>query len=230
MGHYTIQQLPIAERPRERLLQYGPEAITSAELIAIVLGSGSKGSSVLQIAQEILVRFGSLQNFAEASIAELREIKGLGLAKAIQLKASVSLGMRASKKPVAQKFKISNPLYAYHYIKDELEREKREVVMILLQDAKGFLISHHRITEGSLTEAVLQPRDVFYPAIKHHACSIILVHNHPSGDPAPSKEDLVLTQALIKAGRLLNIPLNDHLIIGHGSYVSIRQQDKTLWN
>jgi DNA repair protein RadC len=229
MSHYNIQQLPQGERPRERLLQYGPEAITSAELIALILGSGSKGSSVLQIAQEILVRFGSLQNFAEASIEELREIKGLGLAKAIQLKASVSLGMRASKKLVQQKFKISNPLYAYHYIKDELEREKREVVMVLLQDAKGFLISHHRIAEGSLTEAFFQPRDVFYPAIRHHACSLILVHNHPSGDPAPSKEDLALTQTLIKAGRVLHIPFNDHLIIGNGSYVSIRQEDKTLW-
>lgn len=229
MTGYTIQQLPETERPRERLLQHGPEAISSAELIAIILGSGTKGCSVLQIAQELLVRFGTLQQFADASIEELQQIKGMGQAKAIQLKAALNLGLRASRQSVDQKYRIVNPLHAYHYIKDELENEKRELVQIILQDNKGYVISHHLVAIGTLAHASVHPRDVFHPVIRHKAASFVLVHNHPSGDPTPSAEDLKMTKTLIEAGMMIDIPLNDHLVIGRGRYVSIRQEHKNLW-
>jgi DNA repair protein RadC len=210
---YAIHQMPETERPRERLLQHGPEAISSVELIAIILGSGTKGYSVLQIAQELLVRFGTLQKFAEASIEELQQVKGLGKAKAIQLKAALCLGLRASRQSVDQKFRIVNPLHAYHYIKDELEYEKRELILVILQDNKGFALSHHVVAIGTLSHALVHARDVF-----------------PSGDPTPSTDDLNITKTLIEAGRLIDIPVNDHLIIGHGRYVSLRQDFKHLWN
>lgn len=222
--------MPETERPRERLLQYGPEAISSAELIAIILGSGTRGSSVLQIAQELLVRFGTLQKFAEASIEELQQIKGLGKAKAIQLKAALNLGLRASRQSLDQKFRIVNPLHAYHYIKDELENEKRELVIVILQDAKGYAISHHIVAIGALSHALVHTRDVFHPAVRHKAASLVLVHNHPSGDPTPSSDDLDVTKTLIEAGRMIDIPVNDHLVIGHQRYVSIKQDFKLLWS
>lgn len=226
---YTIHQMPENERPRERLKQYGPEAISSAELIAIILGSGTKGCSVLQMAQDLLVRFGSLQNFAEASLEELQQVKGLGIAKAIQLKAALSLGIRASKQTIFHKFKILHPLHAYHYIKDELEHENRELVIVLLQDSKGGVLSHQVISIGTFSQALVHPREVFRPAIRHHAASLVLVHNHPSGDPTPSNEDIEVTRILIEAGYLMDIPLNDHLVVGHGSYVSLRQEFRDLW-
>lgn len=229
MNGYSIHQLPIKERPRERLVQFGPEAISSAELIAIILGSGTKGASVLQIAQEILMRFGSLQNFADASLEELQQIKGLGKAKAIQLKAALNLGFRASKQSVKQKFRITNPLHAYHYVKDDFENEKREIIQVILQDSKGYAVSTHTVAIGTLTHALVHTREVFHPAIRHQAAGLILVHNHPSGDPTPSKEDIQVTEKLIKAGHLMDIPLHDHLIIGQNCYVSLRQDIKHLW-
>lgn len=227
---YTIQQIPETERPRERLLQYGPEALSSAELIAIILGSGTKGCSVLQISQDILVRFGTLQRFAEASIEELQQIKGLGLAKAIQLKAALALGLRASRQSSEQKYKMITPVHAYHYIKDELEMEKREVIMVILLDSKGYVLSHHQVAIGTLSHALVQARDVFHFAIRHNAQSVVLVHNHPSGDPKPSREDVEITKTLILAGQTIGIPLNDHLIIGNNCYTSLRQESRHLFS
>ncbi|QLH35367.1 MAG: DNA repair protein RadC [Parachlamydiaceae bacterium] len=227
---YTISQLPEEERPRERLVKHGPEAISSAELIAIILGSGTKGHSVLQIAQELLIHFGSLQKFSEASLEELQRIKGLGKTKAIQLKAAINLGLRTSRQTFEQRFRITHPLHAYQYVRDELENEKRELIVVILQDSKGFALSSHVVAIGSLTQAVVSAKEVFRIAVRHNAASLILAHNHPSGDPAPSTEDLAMTQALIEAGRLIELPLNDHLVIGKGRYVSLRQDFKHLWN
>lgn len=227
---YSIQQIPETERPRERLLQHGPEAIATSELIAIILGSGTKGHSVLQISQDLLMRFGSLQQFADASIEELQQVKGLGLAKAIQLKAALALGLRASRQSRQQKHRIVNPIHAYHYIKDEIENEKREIVMVILQDAKGYVMSHHVVAVGTLSHALVHVRDVFHPAIRHQAASLILVHNHPSGDTTPSSEDLEVTKSLVAAGSTVQIPINDHLIVSYRGYLSLRQHSRHLFN
>lgn len=221
--HYSIQKLPTEERPRERMLRHGPETLTAAELIAIILGSGTRSTPVLQLAQEIVGRFGTLQKLAEATVEELCQIKGVGAAKAIQIRAAFSLGLRASKQLIPPKYKIEHPAHAHNLIKDELQGEKREVFVVILQDAKGCVIGHHVVSIGTLTHAPVHPREVFYPAIRHKAASMIIVHNHPSGDLTPSKQDLDLTKKLIEVGRLVGIPINDHLIVSERGYVSLRQ-------
>lgn len=221
---YSIQDLPAEERPRERLKLFGAESLSTIELIAIILGSGSKTKPVLQLAQEVMVRFGGLQQLAEATIAELLEIKGIGLAKAIQLKATFNLGMRVSRQEVTVRYRIEHPSHAYHLLKDELENEKREHFMVILLDVKGYVICHEVVSIGSLSNTLVHPREVFYPAIRHKAASLIVAHNHPSGDPTPSHDDFETTKALVEASSLMKIPLNDHIIIGQQKFVSLRQQ------
>jgi len=221
---YSIQDLPESDRPRERLHRYGPESMSTAELIAIILGSGTKETPVLQLAQKIVMRFGTLKKLAEATIEEFCQLKGVGIAKAIQLRAALALGMRAGKKAITTKYRIENPSHAYHLLKDELEHEKRELFVVILQDVRGYVINHQVVSIGTLSNALVHPREVFYPAIRHKAASIILAHNHPSGDPTPSKEDFEITNTLIEVGRLMNIPVHDHIIIGDQKHVSLRQK------
>lgn len=220
---YSVLLLPQEERPRERLLRYGPETLSAAELIAIVLGSGTQHTPVLQLAQEVVTRFGGLSQLAEATVQELCQIKGIGQAKAIQLRAVFNLGLRLSKQTVDVKYKIEHPLHVYHLVKDQLLAEKREIFMVVLQDAKGCVSGQNVISIGTLTQALVHPREVFYPAIRHKAASLILVHNHPSGDLTPSKQDIELTKKLIEIGQMMGIPVNDHLIISERGYLSLRQ-------
>lgn len=224
MAKYSIYDLPQEDRPRERLLRFGSESLSTSELIAIILGSGSKSKPILQLAQEILIKFGTIHHLAEATIAEILEIKGIGLAKALQLKAALSLGLRASKQSLNVKYRIDHPAHAYHLIKDEIEMEKREHFLVILQDCRGFVICHEVVSIGSLSQTIVHPREVFYPAIRHKAASLIVAHNHPSGDPTPSQQDIDLTKSLVQASQLIGIPLHDHLIIGRECYVSLRQQ------
>ena len=221
---YSIQQMPEAERPRERLINFGAEALSAAELIAIVLGSGTKQTPVLQLAQLLLAKFGTLQQLADCTIQELCQVKGIGLAKAIQLRAVFNLGLRLSKQTMAAKYKIEHPVHAFNLVKDELISEKRELFVVIMQDAKGCSLGHHIVSIGTLTQTPVHPREVFYPAIRHKAVSIILVHNHPSGDLTPSKQDCELTRQLIGVGQLVGIPVNDHIIISEQGYLSLRQR------
>lgn len=223
-SHYSLHLIPEEERPRERLLRHGPEALTTADLIAIILGSGMKGMSILQIAQEVVIRFGNMQRLADASIEELCTIKGLGRTKALQLKAAFSLGLRLSKQAPTARYRIEHPQHAYYLIKDEIQNERRELFIVILQDAKGCVLCHEVVAIGTLSNALVHPREVFYPAIRHNAASFILVHNHPSGDPTPSPQDFEVTRSLIDASRLMGIPINDHIIVGNPRYVSLRQQ------
>jgi DNA repair protein RadC len=223
-GVYTIQQLPASDRPRERFIKQGAEGMSTPELIAIILGSGIKGKTVLQLSHEIIMFFGNLRRLSEATISEMCQIKGLGAVKAIQLKAALTIGMRASKQTIAPKYRIDTPLHAYHLIRDQLEHEKREIFIVILQDIKGFVITQEMISTGTLTNTLVHPREVFYPAIRHKAASLIVAHNHPSGNPTPSSQDYTLTNNLIHAGKLMGIPIHDHLIIGENSYISLRER------
>lgn len=227
---YSIQSLPQQDRPRERLSRCGAEALSTAELLAIVLGSGTRAAPVLQLSQQLMAHFGSIHGLAEATLSELCQVKGIGPAKALQLKAALTLGLRASRHAELSRYKIEHPLHAYHLLKDELEREKRELCVVILQDTKGFVIAHHTVAVGSLSAAQFQPREVFYPAIRHCAASIILAHNHPSGDPTPSSEDIATTEVLIAASKVVAIPLNDHLVIGRESFISLRQAGLVCFN
>ncbi|MCB1111115.1 MAG: DNA repair protein RadC [Chlamydiales bacterium] len=222
--HYSIQRLPESERPRERLLKYGTESISTTELLAILLGSGMKGKSVLQLSQEIISYFGGIKELSEATVEELCQIKGLGIAKAIQIKACLSLGMRAVRSCDDVKFKIESPLHVYNLLKDDLSREKRELFIVILQDTKGRVIACHTVSVGTLSRTLVHPREVFYPAIRHKAASIIVAHNHPSGDPEPSEQDILITKKLIEVGQVMGIPVNDHIIIAGDSYLSFRQR------
>jgi len=224
MSNYSIRELPSDERPRERFMLHGPEVMTSAELIAIILGSGMRGCSVLELSRTLLQHFGSLAALAEATVEELCCIKGIGQAKAIQLKAIFTLGARVAVASPLAKLGIDNPLKAYHLVKDQLELEKREVVLAILLDIKGFLITTKVISIGTLSHSLIHPREVFYSAVRHKAASVILAHNHPSGDPTPSLEDLEVTQELIKAGKLMQISLDDHIIVGQSKFISLRQE------
>lgn len=221
---YTIHDLPDEDRPRERLLRLGPEGMATAELIAIVLGSGMRGKSVIQLAQELIAAFGSLANLSKATVQELCQVKGVGPAKAIQLQAAFTLGMRAQSQQAPKRIQIEHPSQAYQLLSPSLEHEQRECVVALLLDSKGGVIATERVSIGTLSESLIHPREVFYPAIRHKAAGMILAHNHPSGDPTPSPEDYQVTKQLIEAGQLLSIPLHDHLVIGAGSYVSMRQR------
>lgn len=224
ISDYSIQSIPVAERPRERLQHQGSEALSNSELLAIILGSGTKGKSVLQLSQELLAKFGGLEHLADATIEELCEVKGLGNAKAIQIRAVVTLASRLSQKERGIKIKIDHPQSAYHLLKDELESEKKEVFKVLLLDVKGYVISQQLISVGTLSRSLIHPREVFYPAIRHKAASIILAHNHPSGDPTPSQEDFDVTAKLVEVGKVMGIPVRDHLIIGDNQYISLRQR------
>lgn len=221
---YSIYDLPKEDRPRERLAKFGAESLSTVELIALILGSGTKSQPVLQLAHEILRRFGTLKGLSEGTLSEFLEVKGVGTAKAMQLKAALSLGLRASKVVLSARYRIEHPSHAYHLIKDEMESYNREHFLAIFQDVKGFVIAQEVISIGSISQTIVHPREVFYPAIRHKAATIIVAHNHPSGDPTPSEQDIALTKSLIEAGRLIGIPLQDHLIIGRDQYVSLRQR------
>lgn len=220
--NYKICQMPLEERPREKLDRLGADSLTSAEIIAIILGSGTKQSPVLQLAQELLAHFGDLRRLAEATVAELVQVKGIGKTKAIQIKASCALAIKISKVSQPQEKTIQHPREVYDLLKDQLIHEKREHLVTLLLDVKSKLIRYETVAIGTLTNTLVHPREVFYPAIRHKAASIILVHNHPSGDPTPSEYDLTVTEEIAAAGELIGIPLRDHVIIGRGGYRSLR--------
>lgn len=217
---YTIHHLPESERPRERLLQCGPDAMSNAELIAVILGSGTKGNSVMQLARDLTCLFGN--QLADATIEELCQVKGMGKVKAMQLKAALTLGRRANKEEQAKGVPLRSPDKVFEYIKGEFENEQRECLIALFLDVKGCIICRKVISVGTLSRTLIHPREVFYFAVRHSAASVILTHNHPSGDPTPSKEDIKATENLIAVGLMMSIPVFDHIIVGRERFVSMR--------
>jgi DNA repair protein RadC len=210
----------LAERPRERLLAQGPEALSDAQLIAILLRVGRPDASAVAVAMDILNGNGGLQGLVHRGIEELCRIPGIGPAKAAQIKAGIELGKRALTVPLASgvSVKASEDLFRHYY---PLMRDlRREIFKIVLLDAKHALIRDATVSEGSLTMSIVHPREVFNPAVRESAAAVVFVHNHPSGDPAPSAEDRALTDRLVSAGELLGIQVLDHLIIGDGRYTS----------
>lgn len=213
----SIKTLPPQERPRERLYRFGSDALSSIELLAILLGSGTRSKSVLELAQDLLSHFSSLQSLMEASVQELQEVKGIGLAKAIQLHAAFALSERVK----SIEFPILDTSEKiYFFVREELTKQKVEVLMVLLLDVRKRCIHREILSKGTLTELLLHPREIFHVAIKHRAHSIVLVHNHPSGDPTPSCRDKDFTEKLILSSKLIGISIVDHLIIGNRIFFS----------
>ena len=215
--------LPLEERPRERLMRHGAQALSLSDLIAIVLGSGTRDKSVLILAQELVLKFGGIAGLLDASIEELQEVKGIGEAKAIQLKAAFGIAEKAVRGTSGEKPFIRTPREAYALAHAEIAAQKQEMMLVILRDVKGRFICQEKIAIGTLSEVLVHPREVFYPAVKHKAHSFILAHNHPSGDPTPSKSDLELTQALLRSSKVMGIALDDHLIVSQNAFFSIRQ-------
>lgn len=219
----SLKSLPLEERPRERMLRDGIDALSLAELIAIVLGSGLHGKSVLDLAKEILVHFGGLDKLLDASIVELMEIKGIGRAKAIQLKAVFGIALKCRKPLYLERQSISNARHAYELAQAEIAHLPQEVLLVILRDVRGNLLHFEQVSMGTLSQVLVHPREVFYPAVRYKAHSLIIAHNHPSGDPTPSKADLELTGALMQAGSVMKIRFDDHLIVCRDRYVSLRE-------
>ncbi len=218
----NLKSLPLQERPRERLARYGSEGLSSIELLAILLGSGTRKRSVLELAADLLGHFGSIHALVEASLVELKEVKGIGEAKAIQLKAAFGLFRRIEQKP--QSLLLDTPEKVYELIRRELEGEKIEVLMVVLRDVRKRHLHREMISKGTLTELLLHPREVFHLAIRHRAHSLIVAHNHPSGDPHPSKRDIEITKLLVAAGKMIGIEVSDHLIVASNGFVSFFHQ------
>ena len=200
-------------------------ALALSELVAILLSTGSKGQSVLSLAQDIVSHFDTLSALLDASIEELMQFKGIGEAKAIQLKAAFGIALKGMQRPRPSRPQIITAKDAYEAMKPHFALETKEVLVVLLLDVKHRLITFEKVAVGTLTEVLSHPREVFFPAIKHRAHSLILMHNHPSGDPTPSAADLKLTRELLAAARLLHIPLEDHIIVGGDAFTSLRESD-----
>ncbi len=228
---FTIYDMPASERPRERLGEYGEEALSAAELLNVVLSRGSKGESVMLLSQRLLQKFGNLNNLANASLKELNSIKGIGFAKACQLKAAFELGKRASShnQENSRKLMIDAPQKAVELVALNFKNKKKENIFVLLLDTRKKLIKKTLISVGTLDASLIHPRDVFKEAISNFAAGFILLHNHPSGDPSPSPDDAELTKQLISASKFMDIAFLDHIIIGNPGYYSFRESQEDLF-
>lgn len=220
---FTIKDLPTDDRPRERLVKFGEQALSAQELLQLILGRGVAGESVATTAQKLLAQFGSLQKLAEASIEELSSIKGIGLAKAAQIKAAFEIGRRLSTQVPTHKSKeLTDPEKVYQLIKSRLKDYHKEHFYIIALNSRNYSIAE--ISVGSLNASVVHPREVFAEAIKNNTASVILVHNHPSGDPEPSEDDLLLTKRLVESGKILGIEVADHIIVAKDDFFSFKKK------
>jgi len=224
-----LKDQPASERPRERLVARGPDALTHAELIAILLRTGLPGVNVVQVGQNLLQKFGSLNALALASVDELRKIPGIGRDKAATLVAAFALARRMEQERREESPVLDNPVTVVEFLRETNRVKNVEAFQVLLLNTRKKLIRVEEISEGTLDTILVHPREVFRAAITANAAGIVLVHNHPSGDPTPSEADIRVTRDLIRAGQLLKIEVVDHVIIGHATaartkdYSSLRE-------
>ncbi|MBO8155929.1 MAG: DNA repair protein RadC [Bacillaceae bacterium] len=219
-----IRDVPRDDRPRERLMKLGPRAISNQELLSIILGSGTKNESVLLLAQRLLMHFEGLSLLKDASVEELTAIKGIGTAKAVNIIASIELGRRMHALKPSDSYVIRSPEDGADYVMEEMRDLKQEHFVALFLNTKNQVIHQQTIFIGSLNASIVHPREVFKEAVKRSAASIICAHNHPSGDPTPSQEDIHVTKRLAECGKVLGIELLDHLVIGDRKFVSLKEK------
>ncbi|MCE5038258.1 RadC family protein [Staphylococcus auricularis] len=216
-----INELASSQKPRERLLNYGATYLSHAELLAILLNTGRKGVSSLEIANELLLSVENLKEIKQLSIDELKKFKGIGLYKAIILKAAFELGERMHSGSIDEKIKITSPNDVAQFMMGKLQDLTQEHFVVLFLNAKNIVIKQKVIFIGTLTSSVVHPREVFHEAIKASSHAIIVVHNHPSGDVTPSEADKITTARLRQCGEVLGIDVLDHIIIGDQKYLSL---------
>lgn len=230
-----LKALPAAERPRERLIRLGAEQLSDVELVAILLGTGTRELSVMELAQALLRYCESknptnrLHELIHLRDVDLRQaVSGIGTAKRCQLLAALQLGLRAGTAPL-KRVDLSSPRSVFEYLAPRLSHLDHEQFMVILLNAKNHVIDVECVSVGTLTASLVHPREIFKSAIRRSAHAIVLAHNHPSGDPTPSREDREVTQRLIQAGKLLGIEVLDHLVVGDGRYVSFRERRLVDW-
>lgn len=220
----TIRELPPEERPREKLAHWGASSLREYELLAILLRTGTAQMSALQLAQYLLQKFGGVRGVMHASVQELANIKGMGLAKATQIAAAMELGRRVALSQFHERPQIRSPEDVYQLMHIQLLGERREHFLAVMLDTKNRVRRTETISIGTLDSSLVHPREVYRMVIREGAACWIAVHNHPSGDPTPSPEDIAITRRLKEAGELLGVELLDHLIIGDGNYTSLRER------
>jgi len=219
-----ISEWPAEDRPRERLYHKGAEALADAELLAIQLGTGVPGRSAVDVAREMLVQYGSLSSLAGLGVAELAAVRGVGRVRAVRLAAAFEITRRLRSRNGTHRPVLSSPEQVFARYGPLMEELKKEVFRVALLDAQNGLLRDVVISEGTLSASLVHPREVFKPAILESAASIILLHNHPSGDPTPSREDLRLTRQLVDCSKLLELRIHDHVIVGRERFVSLAQR------
>ena len=229
---FTVRDLPRTERPRERLQEFGSEALSAQELLALVLGRGVGGESVMTTAQKLLARFGSLQEVMQGSLEDLQSIRGIGLAKAAQIKACMEIARRCEehaseslKETARHKQKpIVSPHAIYKLVNSKIRNYAKEHFLVLSFDIRNKLLGIDTVAVGTLTANLVHPRETFDAAIRRHASHIIVAHNHPSNDTEPSSEDIETTRRLAQAGKILGIELVDHIIVSPLGFLSLKEK------
>jgi DNA repair protein RadC len=221
---YRITDLHETERPRERLVSLGPQALSSAELLAILLRVGVKGENAVQVGQRLLQAFGGLGGLHRAPFEELVGQHGIGEAKAAQLKAAIELGRRLMLESPEERPTINSPADAAALVRYEMAALEQEHLRALLLDTRNHVLDIVEVYRGSVNSSQVRVGEVFKAAVRRGAPAILVVHNHPSGDPTPSPDDVAVTRALVQAGKLLDVEVLDHLVIGRGRYVSMKER------
>ena len=218
-----IKEWPADERPREKMLKQGAATLSNAELLALIIRTGdpSSGQSAIDLGRELISHFsGNLRELGSADLSEMTAIKGVGLAKATSIKAAFTLAARFQARKLEHLDRFTSPQQVFDYFHHEFRDSRKEYFLALLLDGKNRIIRRVQVSEGSLNQSIVHPREVFNPAVKESAAAMILVHNHPTGDPAPSSEDIAITRRLKEAGEIMGIKVLDHIIVGDGEYMS----------
>lgn len=222
--HMTVKELPAEDRPREKLHMLGSAMLSTAELLAIILRTGTRTETAVVLAQRLLNQFGGLREMQLSSLEELSTVKGIGFAKAAEIKAALEIANRLVLSRSEDRQIIHNPEDAANLLMTEMRWLQKEYFRVLLLNTKHHVLAMPTISVGSLDASIVHPRELFKEAIRHSAAAMILVHNHPSGDPAPSAEDIAITKRLVQVGQLMDIAVIDHIIIGDGRYVSLKEK------
>jgi DNA repair protein RadC len=220
----TIHDMPAEERPRERLAHFGVSALSTAELLAILLRTGGRGENALQLATRLLTTFGGLAGMARVSFAELAGVKGIGVAKSAQIQAGLEIGRRLQVASPNERPQITSPADAAALLMMDMAHLEQEHLRLLLLDTKNRVLASPTLYKGNVNTTVVRVAELFREAIRHNSTALIVVHNHPSGDPTPSPEDVQMTRQIVQAGELLGTEVLDHLVIGHNRFVSLKER------
>lgn len=220
----SVREMPVEERPRERLARLGPEVLRDAELMAILFRTGTRSFGAVALAENVLAHFGNLRGLSQASIEEIQAIKGLGEAKSIEIKAALELGKRLASFKKVDRQRVSAAKQVVDLLMVRFKDYEAEHFKCVLLNSKNDILKIVDVSKGGLDSASAVPRDVYRQAVREGATAVIVCHNHPSGDPTPSRDDLFLTKRLSEAGTLLGVSFIDHIVFGDGSYVSLKEK------